>query len=59
MICGGHSPPAAHGSRLDPGHRGGLQYSYDTEKRTAMAAWARHVEQLVSGEAAANGVPEE
>jgi integrase len=30
------------------------RYSYDTEKRAAMAAWARQVEQLVTGETAAN-----
>jgi integrase len=30
------------------------RYSYDTEKRAAMTAWARHVQVIVSGEAAAN-----
>jgi integrase len=33
------------------------RYSYDTEKRAAMAAWARHVEAIVSGETARNVVP--
>ncbi len=32
------------------------RYRYDTEKRAAMAAWARHVEAIVSGETAANVV---
>jgi integrase len=32
------------------------RYSYDTEKRAAVAAWARHVEAIVSGETAANVV---
>jgi integrase len=32
------------------------RYSYDTEKRAAMAAWARHVQAIVSGETAANVV---
>jgi len=32
------------------------RYSYDAEKRAAMQAWARHVEQLVSDEAAGNVV---
>jgi integrase len=32
------------------------RYDYCTEKRTAMAAWARHVEAIVSGETAANVV---
>jgi len=30
------------------------KYSYDAEKRTALDAWARHVEALVSGKPAAN-----
>jgi integrase len=30
------------------------RHSFADEKRTAMAAWARHVEQLVTGETAAN-----
>jgi integrase len=32
------------------------RYSYDTEKRAAMAAWARHIQAIVSGETAANVV---
>ena len=32
------------------------RYDYCTEKRTAMAVWARHVEAIVSGEAQANVV---
>jgi integrase len=30
------------------------RYSYDAEKRAATAAWARHVQTIVTGEAAAN-----
>jgi integrase len=32
------------------------RYSYDAEKRAAMAAWSRHIEALVTGEAADNVV---
>jgi integrase len=33
------------------------RHSYDAEKRAAMAAWSRHIEAIISGEAAANVVP--
>ena len=33
------------------------RHSFADEKRAAMAAWARHVQAIVSGEAAANVVP--
>jgi hypothetical protein len=33
------------------------RYSYDVEKRAAIAAWTRHVEAVVTGDAAGNVVP--